>query len=305
MLAIGEAPGRNSRPRACAVAPTVRTSAEDSPQILPTTISWRQPFWRHLPDPGTRSRRAPILRRFALPRAAQPDIVVIVYCQRVLSAVLAGCDGSMTRYLQNASTHLRIGTCGRISGSSRHEMVRSSWSPLYSALLPRIPAWRARRPLDREQHPVSFHRDSAPAANALLRLSSAGKSQWRLRDDLLCQQLLAGGESGRAAIVPGNPDESYLVELITPANGEAEMPAGKPPLADELGRVDSPWIEQGAEDDSPPSARAATTWNIHRPTPPRQSSRRWPVLPTGSCWPSPDSTKCCCIGSTGVDSRLG
>ena len=47
------------------------------------------------------------------------------------------------------------------------------------------------------------------------------------------ERLLAGGESGSAAIVPGKPDESYLLDMITPADGQAEMPAGKPPLSAE------------------------------------------------------------------------
>ena len=46
------------------------------------------------------------------------------------------------------------------------------------------------------------------------------------------QPMLAGGESEMPAIVPGKPDESQLVELITASDGEAEMPQGKPPLSD-------------------------------------------------------------------------
>ena len=52
-------------------------------------------------------------------------------------------------------------------------------------------------------------------------------------------RLVAGGESGTAAIVPGKPDESYLLEMITPQDGQAEMPAGKPPLSAEAVAVDS------------------------------------------------------------------
>jgi mono/diheme cytochrome c family protein len=44
--------------------------------------------------------------------------------------------------------------------------------------------------------------------------------------------LTKGGESEEPAIVAGKPDESYLIELITPTDGEAEMPQGKPPLAE-------------------------------------------------------------------------
>ena len=39
--------------------------------------------------------------------------------------------------------------------------------------------------------------------------------------------LFKGGASEQAAIVPGKPDESNLVALITPADGKAEMPKDK------------------------------------------------------------------------------
>ena len=38
------------------------------------------------------------------------------------------------------------------------------------------------------------------------------------------QSLMQSGESGDAAIVPGKPDQSYLVRQITPKDGTAEMP---------------------------------------------------------------------------------
>src|SRR4029077_11493604 len=42
--------------------------------------------------------------------------------------------------------------------------------------------------------------------------------------------LVKGGESGSAAVVPGKPDKSYLMEQITPAGGKAAMPKDAPPL---------------------------------------------------------------------------
>ncbi|MFP6765970.1 MAG: c-type cytochrome domain-containing protein, partial [Planctomycetaceae bacterium] len=67
--------------------------------------------------------------------------------------------------------------------------------------------------------------------------------------------LVSGGESEEQAVVPGKPDESQLLVRITPENGEASMPRGKPPLSEvEIGLVKS-WIEQGAVDDSPASGR--------------------------------------------------
>jgi|GEM_PF-5578912 len=34
------------------------------------------------------------------------------------------------------------------------------------------------------------------------------------------KMLVAKGESGEAAVVPGKPDESYLVKLVTPQDGQ-------------------------------------------------------------------------------------
>jgi WD40 repeat protein/mono/diheme cytochrome c family protein len=69
-------------------------------------------------------------------------------------------------------------------------------------------------------------------------------------------RLLEGGASGKKAVVPGQPDKSRLVELITPVNGKAKMPmSGKPLAAGEIALVRS-WIAQGAEDDSAAYQRA-------------------------------------------------
>ncbi|TWU35911.1 DUF1549 domain-containing protein [Novipirellula artificiosorum] len=70
--------------------------------------------------------------------------------------------------------------------------------------------------------------------------------------------LLRGGETGQSAIVPGAPDESYLLEQIVPVNGHAEMP--KPPfpaLTD--GEIDTitRWIAEGAKNDSLPESTSS------------------------------------------------
>jgi WD40 repeat protein/mono/diheme cytochrome c family protein len=65
--------------------------------------------------------------------------------------------------------------------------------------------------------------------------------------------LVKGGKSKQAALVPGKPDESYLVELITPSDGVAEMPKDKPPLGESDIKLIREWIAQGAADDTPKS----------------------------------------------------
>ncbi|MFG0335654.1 MAG: DUF1549 domain-containing protein [Maioricimonas sp. JB049] len=69
------------------------------------------------------------------------------------------------------------------------------------------------------------------------------------------ERLVGGGESEEPAIVPGKPDESYLVDEITPVDGEAAMPKGKPSLADAEIALIREWIAQGAVDDTPANAR--------------------------------------------------
>ena len=68
-------------------------------------------------------------------------------------------------------------------------------------------------------------------------------------------KLVAGGESETAAIIPGKPDDSYLMELITPQDGKAEMPKGKPPLKPAELELIRRWITAGAKDDTPSGAR--------------------------------------------------
>lgn len=72
-------------------------------------------------------------------------------------------------------------------------------------------------------------------------------------------KLLAGGEEcgedGTRAITPGDPAKSLLIEQITPANGEAEMPPKKAPLHETEIALIRRWISEGATDDTPANAR--------------------------------------------------
>jgi len=67
-------------------------------------------------------------------------------------------------------------------------------------------------------------------------------------------RLLKGGDSEEPAVVPGKPEESPLVEQVTPHDGKAEMPRDGAPLsAAELETI-AAWIAQGAVDDTPAGA---------------------------------------------------
>jgi len=69
------------------------------------------------------------------------------------------------------------------------------------------------------------------------------------------KQLLKGGESEEKALVPGKPDESHLITLITPIDGEAEMPQKGDPLPAEQIAMITRWVAEGATDDTPASAK--------------------------------------------------
>lgn len=69
------------------------------------------------------------------------------------------------------------------------------------------------------------------------------------------KMLLAGGDSKGAAIVPAHPDQSSMLKMVTPQDGEVRMPKGKPPLADNEVALIQTWIQQGAQDDTPADAK--------------------------------------------------
>jgi mono/diheme cytochrome c family protein len=56
---------------------------------------------------------------------------------------------------------------------------------------------------------------------------------------------LKGGESGEV-IVPENPDGSYLLNLITPSHGKADMPKQADPLSAQDVASIRKWIADGA-----------------------------------------------------------
>ncbi|MCP4853231.1 MAG: DUF1549 domain-containing protein [Fuerstiella sp.] len=110
-------------------------------------------------------------------------------------------------------------------------------------------------PADAATGSVSYHNDVRP----ILQANCHGCHQPAKADGeyvmTAFERLLAGGESEAAAITAGKVDDSYLLELITPVDGEAEMPKEKKPLTKREITLIRKWIEQGAKDDTPENAR--------------------------------------------------
>ena len=99
--------------------------------------------------------------------------------------------------------------------------------------------------------PVSFHKQIQPIFQAHCQGCHQQAKQTGGYEMTVFANLLKGGESTVAAIVPGKPESSYLVELITPVDGKAEMPRGKEPLSATDIELIKTWIAEGAKNDTP------------------------------------------------------
>ncbi len=97
--------------------------------------------------------------------------------------------------------------------------------------------------------PVSYSRDVRPllAAACFGCHQGAKTSGGYVMTDF--RSFVAGGDSGQAAIEPGEPESSYLIEMITPVDGDAAMPPDASPLADENIELVRRWIAGGAIND--------------------------------------------------------
>jgi len=117
--------------------------------------------------------------------------------------------------------------------------------------------------------PVSYQKDVAPIFQAHCQGCHQPARRGGGYEMTTFAQLLQGGESGEQAILPGDPDQSSLVHLITPTDGKAEMPKKGPPLKPEEIATIRLWIEQGAKNDS--IAAPGPIYNQEHPPVYRQS----------------------------------
>ncbi len=100
-------------------------------------------------------------------------------------------------------------------------------------------------PLD-EQAEDLFRRDIAPILEGRC-LSCHNSKQTKGEFSLeTAESTFEGGESGEV-IDAGAADDSYLLELITPSRGKAEMPKNSDPLKAEEIALIRKWIEDGAK----------------------------------------------------------
>ncbi|TWU55726.1 DUF1549 domain-containing protein [Rubripirellula reticaptiva] len=105
-------------------------------------------------------------------------------------------------------------------------------------------------PAEAAAAPVSYERDIEPIfSRACLGCHQNAKQlgSYVMTDFV---SLIAGGETGNTAVVPGRPDESYLIDQIKIVDGHAEMP-DEPfePLSQVEIDTITQWISEGARND--------------------------------------------------------
>ena len=103
--------------------------------------------------------------------------------------------------------------------------------------------------------PVSYYEDVRP----LLQVHCSGCHQPANKLSALdvtdYAGIVRGGAKHGSAVAKGSPENSPLVGLVT-GNLEPRMPMGGAPLPPDAVELLSRWVEEGAEDDTPPEARA-------------------------------------------------
>ena len=79
------------------------------------------------------------------------------------------------------------------------------------------------------------------------------------------KSLMKHGETAKPSIVPGKPDQSYLMDEIKIEAGKAEMPKNREPLKQVEIDLIAKWILEGAADDSPTISTAPEVDADHPP----------------------------------------
>ena len=106
---------------------------------------------------------------------------------------------------------------------------------------------------DAKEGPISYYEDIRPLFQAKCHgchQPAKAKGDYVMTDHV---RLLSGGEEGEA-IEPGKPALSYLIEMIVPVDGKAEMPKKDDPFKQDEIALIRKWIAEGAIDDTPSNA---------------------------------------------------
>jgi mono/diheme cytochrome c family protein len=143
---------------------------------------------------------------------------------------------------------------------------------------------------------VDFSRDIRPIFNQYCVACHGGVRQKSNVSFIYREEALGKGSSGRATIVPGNPQASELIARVTATDPEARMPYHAPPLQPQQIALLRQWIKEGAH--------WTDHWAFVAPTArplPMVTNAAWPRQPTDrfilarleqqGLGPSPEATR--------------
>jgi hypothetical protein len=122
-----------------------------------------------------------------------------------------------------------------------------------------------------KEAPVDFNREVRPILNASCISCHGGVKQSSGFGVLFREDALQIGQSGRAGIVPGDPDASEMIRRIVHHDSRMRMPQDQPALSRAEIRTLRGWIKQGAQ--------WADHWAYLTPVPqplPQVKDRAWP-----------------------------
>lgn len=153
-------------------------------------------------------------------------------------------------------------------------MARFAFSLVRLAIVAALGLFVADSAQAEDAEKISFHKQIRPIFQAHCQGCHQPAKQGGDYEMTSFARLVKGGESGSAAVVPGKPEASYLLEQITPTDGKAEMPRGKEPLSATDVDLVKRWIAEGAKDDTP----ASTVQKYDAEHPPVYT--RAPVVPS-------------------------
>lgn len=136
-----------------------------------------------------------------------------------------------------------------------------------------------------EKDRISFERDVQPILQAhCADCHGANESESGLRVDSR-SGLLRGGDSGEAALIPGESANSLLIQLVRGDDSDRQMPPDGPPISADQISLLSRWVDQGADwpGQMSPAIQDGTAsdhWSLQplrRPTAPQVTGCEYPI----------------------------
>lgn len=157
-------------------------------------------------------------------------------------------------------TNTNAKTLGHRENAGNSPFASAPWSSLFSILIPLLVAGVAWA----DEKPVSYFHDVRPIFNSNCNACHKPEKNKGELDMTTFASLMKGGKHG-SAVVPGDPQKSKLVEMIS--GDEPDMPKDADPLHKEQIAMIEKWITEGAKDDTPAAGSTIVATPVYKVPP--------------------------------------